>query len=177
MGRAAGGGDDPTEDSEASKNKPSEEPREGREGRSEKPSPYDKFAEGVRIAKLRNVAAGRLRRRSSMRGAMDLAVSLRGEPRGKEDGERNGQGKTKEEKLKEDVSGAVATTAFAVAAGATLLRVGGRAALLSVAGLDFMQDSGLKDQVGMSWQRAGGRVTNTAESAQALALYGFMGHA
>ncbi|KAG5180252.1 hypothetical UPF0043 protein [Tribonema minus] len=39
---------------------------------------------------------------------------------------------------------AVLLTAFAVAAGAATIRIGGRAALLSVLGLDFMADSGIK---------------------------------
>jgi len=108
-------------------------------------------------AKLKNVYAGRIRRRGIMRGAMDLAVSWRGEPEGKEEpdtetqgdttGENDDQKKSREDAAKEDVTSAIAATAFAVAAGATVLRVGGRAALLSVAGLDFMQDSGLRDQV------------------------------
>lgn len=85
-----------------------------------------------------------------MRGAMDFAVSLRGEPadsgsgEGKESEEEK---KDKDQKAKDDAVGAVATTAFAVAVGATVLRVGGRAALLSVAGLDFIRDTGLRDQV------------------------------
>ena len=189
----------------------------------------------VRVAKLQNVAVGRLRRRSSMRSAMNFAVALRGDPEDEKEksdklvmlalttlkcrgGGESGEGtfiqsggmvgcrhacwvesmpptvaiplsasfagasvqmddcnnqtmplcakspdcalhlsefprqapkekKDKDEAAKEDVRSAIAATAFAVAVGATVLRVGGRAALLSVAGLDFMQDSGLKDQV------------------------------
>eukprot|EP00873_Tetraselmis_striata_P012783 jgi/Tetstr1/433047/TSEL_022382.t2 len=112
----------------------------------------DGLSAKVREAKLKNVAAGRVRRRTSMRDAMNLALALRGEPKDEDKKEQNGEEteqekKDKEAAAKEDMRTAVATTAFAVATGATVLRVGGRAALLSVAGLDFMQDSGLRDQV------------------------------
>lgn len=41
----------------------------------------DGLSAKVREAKLKNVAAGRVRRRTSMRDAMNLALALRGEPK------------------------------------------------------------------------------------------------
>lgn len=47
----------------------------------------------------------------------------------------------------EKTKGAVVTSTVAVLCGALLLRLGGRAALMSVLGLDFVADSGIGDQI------------------------------
>jgi len=47
----------------------------------------------------------------------------------------------------EKTKGAVVTSTVAVLLGALLLRVGGRAALMSILGLDFVADSGIGDQI------------------------------
>ena len=49
-----------------------------------------RFRESMTEAKLKNVYAGRIRRRGIMRGAMDLAVSFRGEPEGREEPSSDG---------------------------------------------------------------------------------------
>lgn len=43
------------------------------------------------------------------------------------------------------------TSTVAVLLGALLLRVGGRAALMSILGLDFVADSGIGDQIDQVW--------------------------
>lgn len=51
------------------------------------------------------------------------------------------------EKSKEGLKTAFVVSAFFVAISATVLRIGGRAALVSAMGLDFVTDSGMKEQV------------------------------
>jgi hypothetical protein len=75
-------------------------------------------------------------RRSMIRGALvtaDAAAKVRQKLSFGENSERSADDKAK------DAKGALVLTAFAVAAGAATIRIGGRAALMSALGLDFVQ--------------------------------------
>jgi hypothetical protein len=75
-------------------------------------------------------------RRSMIRGALvaaDSAAKVRRKLSFGESAEKSADDKPK------DARGALVLTAFAVAAGAATIRIGGRAALMSALGLDFVQ--------------------------------------